>query len=177
MMRVPARRNVIRKFKYCLNCLAKSHTVRDCHSKDVCRKCGYQHHTMLHPESQGNFRPNVHGRLALPSGEESPSRELVPRRTSPNPASQRNNRRPNRQHRPPQQQRPQSSHQPQRRQSRNNSQTYTRRRYRQPQSVNIRSMVMPNQRLLSQAIKSLASVLCVSTSVAQVQGRGHGQIR
>ncbi|XP_075156467.1 uncharacterized protein LOC142234410 [Haematobia irritans] len=50
MMTVADRRVTVRNHKYCMNCLAKSHTVENCHSSQTCRKCGYQHHTMLHPQ-------------------------------------------------------------------------------------------------------------------------------
>lgn len=39
----------VRQFKYCVNCLAKSHTAAQCKSKNKCRKCRNCHHTMLHP--------------------------------------------------------------------------------------------------------------------------------
>lgn len=49
-MTVVDRRVTVRNHKYCMNCLARSHEVEDCHSAATCRKCGYQHHTMLHPQ-------------------------------------------------------------------------------------------------------------------------------
>ncbi|XP_059221109.1 uncharacterized protein LOC131995877 [Stomoxys calcitrans] len=49
-MTVADRRVTVRNHKYCMNCLARSHEVEDCHSAATCRKCGYQHHTMLHPQ-------------------------------------------------------------------------------------------------------------------------------
>ncbi|XP_059223279.1 uncharacterized protein LOC131997038 [Stomoxys calcitrans] len=48
-MTVEDRRVVVRQHNYCRNCLAKSHTIDDCQSADTCRKCGFRHHTMLHP--------------------------------------------------------------------------------------------------------------------------------
>ncbi|XP_020715914.1 uncharacterized protein LOC110118490 [Ceratitis capitata] len=34
--------------RYCLNCLATSHTTGACDNPDSCRCCGLVHHTMLH---------------------------------------------------------------------------------------------------------------------------------
>jgi len=34
--------------KYCSNCLAHQHSGQSCRSKDKCRKCGQEHHTLLH---------------------------------------------------------------------------------------------------------------------------------
>ncbi len=41
----------------CLNCLSKSHVLKDCHSQKCCRHCYGRHHTLLHQD-------------ATPSGEE-----------------------------------------------------------------------------------------------------------
>ena len=40
--------------KYCSNCLAHQHSGQSCRSKDKCRKCGQDHHTLLHMREQGS---------------------------------------------------------------------------------------------------------------------------
>ena len=40
--------------RLCLNCLSRSHMVRDCSSTKTCRQCGAKHHTLLHRTSNGN---------------------------------------------------------------------------------------------------------------------------
>ena len=40
--------------RLCLNCLSRSHMVRDCGSTKTCRQCGAKHHTLLHRTSNGN---------------------------------------------------------------------------------------------------------------------------
>lgn len=42
------RRHQVRIHGYCKNCLARSHATDDCTSADVCQKCGWAHHTLLH---------------------------------------------------------------------------------------------------------------------------------
>lgn len=45
------RRETVKKFKRCFNCLSASHTVQDCKSKYSCRSCSKKHHSMLHVDS------------------------------------------------------------------------------------------------------------------------------
>lgn len=46
----PKQRNVlVLKETYCVNCLARSHRFRDCRSRNMCRRCGRPHNTLLHP--------------------------------------------------------------------------------------------------------------------------------
>lgn len=40
---------MVEDHRYCVNCLARSHTLRNCQSLDTCRKCDRFHHTLLHP--------------------------------------------------------------------------------------------------------------------------------
>ncbi|XP_070069491.1 uncharacterized protein [Drosophila takahashii] len=42
------RRRAARRMGYCSNCLATTHRVHQCDSKEVCHKCGDLHHTLLH---------------------------------------------------------------------------------------------------------------------------------
>ncbi|XP_037824112.1 uncharacterized protein LOC119612378 [Lucilia sericata] len=52
---VRERWNVVRKYRYCINCLAHSHFVKDCRCRDRCRECLSEHHTLLHT-SRANCR-------------------------------------------------------------------------------------------------------------------------
>lgn len=47
-MSVEDRIRQVRRLGYCKNCLARSHVTSDCTSADVCKKCGWEHHTLLH---------------------------------------------------------------------------------------------------------------------------------
>ncbi|XP_037822595.1 uncharacterized protein LOC119611166 [Lucilia sericata] len=75
-MTVIRRIEVVTRHKYCVNCLAKSHIVRDCTSMASCRRCHRFHHTMLHPpklritvgnqtSQQRHQRPKPHRRTLL----------------------------------------------------------------------------------------------------------------
>lgn len=54
------RLKVVRKFGYCFNCLAHSHLVKNCTSRDRCKVCRDEHHTLLHREHQ-RVRPKNNG--------------------------------------------------------------------------------------------------------------------
>ncbi|XP_017465168.1 PREDICTED: uncharacterized protein LOC108358386 [Rhagoletis zephyria] len=45
-----------RLHKYCVNCLATSHSTGACDSEDSCHRCGLGHHTLLHREKRGTTR-------------------------------------------------------------------------------------------------------------------------
>lgn len=47
-MNVFHRRQAVRRYGYCLNCLARSHKTMRCTSTELCQKCGNDHHTLLH---------------------------------------------------------------------------------------------------------------------------------
>lgn len=47
------RLKVVRKFRYCTNCLAHSHQLRNCRSSEKCKVCFAKHHTLLHDSSSG----------------------------------------------------------------------------------------------------------------------------
>lgn len=57
------RSRVVRRNRYCLNCLARTHSVRNCSSSDTCNKCGALQHSLLHPDRQvrGNTQPRFRG--------------------------------------------------------------------------------------------------------------------
>ena len=44
------RYDIVKDKKICLNCLRSVHLLKDCPSKNVCRKCHVRHHTLLHFE-------------------------------------------------------------------------------------------------------------------------------
>ncbi|CAL8138428.1 unnamed protein product [Orchesella dallaii] len=50
-MKIDDRISTIKKIGNCLNCLRHGHILRQCSSSSTCRKCGKQHHTMLHLNS------------------------------------------------------------------------------------------------------------------------------
>lgn len=100
-MDAEARNRVVRKHHYCINCLAKSHTFRNCKSKNTCKKCQSYHHTLLHTRVKATSR----SRLEMHNNNRNPP--------DAEPASQQTS---------------------------------------------------PDQRILSEAIRSLASVLCATSN-------------
>lgn len=48
-----------RRFGYCTNCLAHSHQLKNCRSREKCKVCFSKHHTLLHDRSN---RKNKNGR-------------------------------------------------------------------------------------------------------------------
>lgn len=115
-MSVQERKRVVRDGQYCANCLAKSHTIRSCKSKNTCSKCKNHHHTLLHTVHP-NVQPPAHNR-----------------RQKSKPQLKRKN----------------------------------------VNQKNLNQPDVPNHQILSEAIRSLASVLCATSQpVAQVQGRRH----
>lgn len=113
------RNQVVRRRKYCLNCLARTHVVRDCTSPDSCLKCGLTHHTLLHPDRHPRVQPpkrSVRERVGQRNAGSSRPRIREPNRKKP-------------------------------------------KRLMQPTSAN-----QPNQKILSEAIRSLAAVLCKTST-------------
>lgn len=51
-MTVRERQRVVQRFRYCENCLARSHDLRACASKNTCHSCDRWHHTLLHPSRE-----------------------------------------------------------------------------------------------------------------------------
>ncbi|XP_075150331.1 uncharacterized protein LOC142224446 [Haematobia irritans] len=117
----------VRQLKYCVNCLAKSHTVAKCHSKNKCRKCRNYHHTMLHPNE---YMVYASGNRQQPPNSHTPLAQHKKRTQQTNVKTGSNQRKFNK---------------------------------KAPQS-NTNSVPQPsiNQYLLSDAIRSLASVLCAT---------------
>lgn len=71
-MSIEERRRAVRNHGYCTNCLARSHTTPQCTSAEACRRCGREHHTLLHLNPVQNTRR---------TSQQSQSRE--PRRNTP----------------------------------------------------------------------------------------------
>ncbi|ODM88303.1 Gag-Pol polyprotein [Orchesella cincta] len=45
--------STIKRIGNCLNCLRSGHVLKHCTSSSTCRKCGKQHHTLLHYNNSG----------------------------------------------------------------------------------------------------------------------------
>lgn len=132
-MDVQTRSQIVDKHRYCVNCLAKSHDLRACPSRDTCRLCGKYHHTLLHASVKSRLNQRKSGSMSAPRS---------PARSTSTVASSSRKRRDitisleptNRRHSP------------------------TSSTQNQPQSV---STTVPDSHIISEAIRSLAQVLCV----------------
>ncbi|XP_036140324.1 uncharacterized protein LOC118644157 [Monomorium pharaonis] len=51
------RRELVKRFKRCFNCLSTRHSASECPSKYSCRLCDKKHHTTLHIESETSSGP------------------------------------------------------------------------------------------------------------------------
>lgn len=63
-LNVTARIKIIKQYKYCRNCLAHSHQLRNCRSSVRCHKCNKKHHTLLHQRQdvrRTSNQINLHG--------------------------------------------------------------------------------------------------------------------
>lgn len=87
-MSVPERKKKVRLLGYCTNCLATSHETDECISDDVCRRCGWTHHTLLHQSNRVILQQKKHpppkrevsrNRRAITSQPPKTSRVRVPR--------------------------------------------------------------------------------------------------
>lgn len=47
-MRPRQRLQAVKRHRYCINCLAHSHFLKECRSRERCFECLGEHHTMLH---------------------------------------------------------------------------------------------------------------------------------
>lgn len=128
----PADRNrVARRHNYCVNCLARTHLVRNCKCPDTCLKCGRLHHTLLHPGSHPRVEgPNRHPRVHAPLNNQ------------------------------PVDKRPQKK-------------VKAKAKPKPKRSNPSQSTQLPNQHILSAAIKTLAEVLCHTPHTSTVAGRRH----
>ncbi|XP_036146380.1 uncharacterized protein LOC118646806 [Monomorium pharaonis] len=65
---VNQRREMVKRFKRCFNCLSSRHAAPDCNSKYSCRSCAQRHHSMLHSDADSSSDSNaVAARKAQPS--------------------------------------------------------------------------------------------------------------
>lgn len=53
------RRETVKKFRRCFNCMSAAHSLSECKSKFSCRTCGNKHHTLLHVGSDSSEIPPV----------------------------------------------------------------------------------------------------------------------
>ncbi|XP_046812416.1 uncharacterized protein LOC124421368 [Lucilia cuprina] len=135
-MTVIRRIEMVTRHKYCVNCLAKSHSVRDCTSMASCRRCHRFHHTLLHPS---NIRVTIGSQTT--------------QRRHPRP-------KPQRQTQPSTIQRSQlnqvqtiTPHTP-----------TTQPIIQHPSPTQSATLTAPNQQIILEAIKSLANVLCATNN-------------
>ncbi|XP_059218310.1 uncharacterized protein LOC131994977 [Stomoxys calcitrans] len=182
LMTVEDRRAAVRQHRYCRNCLAKSHSVVECQSTDTCRKCGFQHHTMLHPR-----KLVLKSKSSNAASKSHSSNQPTSSRPQRNPAAQSNatakSRLGQRQHsasagqQQQQQRRAKRHNKPKGQRSHQQQPPKHQRKLKTQKSNKERPLTsQPNYLILSEAIKSLATVLCASPNLAQAQGRRHGQI-
>ncbi|XP_046801143.1 uncharacterized protein LOC124418547 [Lucilia cuprina] len=58
-LNVSEKLKVVKRYRYCENCLADSHQISRCRNTDRCRQCGSRHHSLLHRhERLRTPRPN-----------------------------------------------------------------------------------------------------------------------
>lgn len=123
-MSVKERNRAVRKYRYCDNCLARSHDLRSCTSMGLCRKCDSYHHTLLHPSRVKNDLRRQLNRQ--PTNRPANNNTINNRQVTTNKSNGR---------------------------SSNNN--------RQP-TTNRNKPAVPDQQILSEAIRSLAQVLCAT---------------
>lgn len=168
MMKPAERSRVVRQHKYCLNCLAKSHTVTACHSTNNCRKCRNYHHTLLHPEHP-IVKPPIQARVSQ-SQRQNPQQQRQQQGTNRRQGQQRNNNQPGRQHNSnfQSQQVLQTTINKARKRKVHKPNTTARRGHQQymaqqsikPNANSNVGLTMPDHHILSDAIRSIAAVLC-----------------
>lgn len=114
-MDAKARNRVVRQYEYCINCLAKGHTFRNCRSTNTCQRCNHFHHTLLHKDTPPRITLRNHNHQQQQRHRATPKR---PKRPATKKSSTVNQL-------PPEN-------------------------------------MVPHERILSEAIKSLATVLCAT---------------
>lgn len=129
------RNQAARRNNYCLNCLARTHDVRHCTSPDNCLKCGLPHHTLLHPKRHLRVQPST-----------TSVRDRIGQSNARSSQSTRHVQRRNTQPNTP------------------TKRVLPKKRVPPHQRIQSISSTQPNQKILSEAIRSLAAVLCVTSS-------------
>ncbi|XP_075159825.1 uncharacterized protein LOC142232979 [Haematobia irritans] len=64
---IGSRKREVRRMGYCINCLARSHRSYDCDSEVACKRCGGEHHTLLHLPPTERFTLEQMERGRVPS--------------------------------------------------------------------------------------------------------------
>nr|XP_036677578.1 uncharacterized protein LOC118878640 [Drosophila suzukii] len=77
--------------KYCANCLAHQHSEKVCRSGDTCKKCGENHHTLLHLRESSGSRCRSISPLRPSMTSPRPSASVL-RSPSPTPSSRNHSR-------------------------------------------------------------------------------------
>ncbi|XP_065356303.1 sex-determining region Y protein-like [Calliphora vicina] len=178
-MKPERRRDIVERLGYCTNYLARSHNIRSCTSMESCIKCKQLHHTMLHPSRTRSPSPNL-STVSSQRGRDAET-QIQPhqqphqhhhhhrqhRHHQPRQPHHRRHQRQQPHHRCHQRQQPhhrrhqrQHPHQQQRHQIQR-QQNQQRQRQQSPAPIaSSTTPPMPDQRILAEAIKSLANVLC-----------------
>lgn len=159
----------VRVHKYCVNCLARTHLLKDCRSAWSCQICGNLHHTLLHPTSEPSHQQSVmqwlrsiSGTSGAGSSNRSLSSSRVDRRYR---ETLRNGVQPQRIRRQqPQRPRQQQQHRP-------GLQQPQRPLQHQPQRSQ-RQTPLRQQQLMSKILSSLGRI-AGALNVAAVQGGAH----
>lgn len=172
-MTVEERRAAVRQHNYCRNCLARSHTIEECESSGTCRKCGFQHHTMLHPrkftvqQTKSNTSTrSIQSRLQKQQPARSIASTKPPKRSakSHSTAIHKSSRHQQLTRRTKQQHTQQRTHQRKKPQKTKRKHQKPGKRQQQQLTKKQSSTPQPNVLILSEAIKSLATVLCATPS-------------
>lgn len=72
------RREIVKRFKRCFNCLSHSYSTQECKSKYTYRSCSKKHHTMLHADSDsGSSSSASTPQLSVPSQSTAPPGEIT----------------------------------------------------------------------------------------------------
>ncbi|XP_065356263.1 ankyrin repeat and ELMO domain-containing protein D-like [Calliphora vicina] len=162
------RSQVARSLRYCVNCLARTHVVAECDSSDTCLYCQQLHHTLLHPNRRSR---TVHERLGeRPSNSGSPIRSRMSvvrattirriRSTTPGHNARNGNNSTRRRYTNQQNRTTNIRHHTIRHRNRN----INRNMNHNNNNRNNTQPPAPNHHILSEAIRSLAVVLCASSS-------------
>ncbi|XP_046804505.1 uncharacterized histidine-rich protein DDB_G0274557-like isoform X4 [Lucilia cuprina] len=158
----PQKRRVVERLGYCVNCLARSHSIRSCTSMEACLKCAQLHHTLLHPTRTVSPRPKTTTSSSRRSLDNSETHQQHRQHQQLRQHQQhRQHHRQNRQH-------PPHPHHHQHRyyEHRHHQRHQLQQRHPTPQppapvaSPATNTTPAPDQHILAEAIKSLANVLC-----------------
>ncbi|XP_037818782.1 hormone receptor 4-like [Lucilia sericata] len=171
------RRDIVERLGYCVNCLARSHSIRSCTSMEACLKCAQLHHTLLHPTRTVSPRPRTTTSSSRRSLDNSETHQQHRQHQQLRQHQQhRQHHRQNRQHQPHphhhQHRHYQHRHHQHRHHQRQQHHHHRQQRHQLQQrhptpqppapvaSLATNTTPAPDQHILAEAIKSLANVLC-----------------